>query len=139
MLERCFGRLKGATLSLTPLYLQTDTRVTGLIRLLTMAVRLLTLVEFSVRQKLTPDQSQVAGLYAGNPKRATAAPTAELLLKAFNGLSLTVLEVEGQTQVLLSELTTLQVRLLDLLGLSSEVYQRLSQHFLKPALILSEP
>ena len=62
-----------------------------------------------------------------------------MLLKAFSGLSLTVLEVEGQTQVLLSELTSLQVRLLDLLGLSSEVYQRLSQHFLKPALILSEP
>jgi len=139
LLERCFGRLKGATLSLTPLYLQTDTRVTGLMRLLTMAVRLLTLVEFSVRQKLKPDQKAVAGLYAGNPKRATAAPTAELLLKAFSGLSLTVLEVEGQTQMLLSELTSLQVRLLDLLGLSSEVYKRLSQHFLKPALILSEP
>jgi transposase len=139
LLERCFGRLKGATLSLTPLYLQTDTRVTGLIRLLTIAVRLLTLVEFRVRQKLKPDQSQVAGLYAGNPKRATALPTAERLLKAFKGLSLTVLEVEGQTQVLLSELTALQVRLLNLLGLSADVYQRLSQHFLKPALSLSEP
>ncbi len=85
LMERCFGRLKGATLSLTPLYLQTDTRVTGLIRLLTIAVRLLTLVEFSVRQKLKPDHSQVAGLYAGNLKRATATLTAELLLKAFKG------------------------------------------------------
>ncbi|MEK7717840.1 MAG: IS1634 family transposase [Planctomycetota bacterium] len=139
LLERCFGRLKGATLSLTPLYLQTDTRVTGLIRLLTIAVRLLTLVEFSVRQKLKSEQSQVAGLSAGNPKRATALPTAELLLKAFKGLSLTVFEIEGQTQVLLSELTALQVRLLDLLGLSVDVYQRLNQYFLKPALSLSEP
>lgn len=139
LMERCFGRLKGATLSLTPLYLQTDTRVTGLIRLLTIAVRLLTLVEFSVRQKLKPGQSQVAGLYAGNLKRATATPTAELLLKAFNGLSLTVLDVDGQTQVLLSELTPLQAQLLDLLDLPSEVYRRLSQHFLKTALILSEP
>lgn len=139
LMERCFGRLKGATLSLTPMYLQTDTRVAGLIRLLTIAVRLLTLVEFSVRQKLKPDHSQVAGLYAGNPKRATAMPTAELLLKAFQRVSLTVLEVEGQTQVLLSELTALQVRLLDLLGLSADVYQSLSQHFLKPALSLSEP
>ncbi len=139
LMERCFGRLKGASLSLTPLYLQTDTRVTGLIRLLTIAVRLLTLVEFSVRQKLKPDHSQVAGLYAGNPKRATATPTAELLLKAFQRVSLTVLEVEGQTQVLLSELTVLQVRLLDLLGLSVDVYQSLCQNFLKPALSLSEP
>ena len=139
LLERCFGRLKGAPLSLTPLYLQTDTRVTGLIRLLTIAVRLLTLIEFSVRQKLERTHGQVDGLYAGNPKRATATPTAEMLLKAFKGASLTMVEVDGQPQVLLTELTPLQLRLLELLGVSAEVYQRLSQHFLKPALSLSEP
>jgi transposase len=139
LLERCFGRLKGAPLSLTPMYLQTDTRVTGLIRLLTIAVRLLTLLEFNVRQKLEQAQSQVAGLYAGNPKRATATPTAELLLKAFKGSALSLIEVDGQTQVLLTELTQLQLRLLELFGVSPDVYQSLTQHFLKPALSLSEP
>ena len=139
LLERCFGRLKGKTLSLMPLYLQTDTRVAGLIRLLTIALRLLTLVEFVVRRRLQQDNTEIVGLYPGNAKRATTQPTAELILKAFTGLNLMVLQIEGQVKVILSELTTLQARLLDLLGLSLDVYLHLSQHFLKPALILSEP
>lgn len=49
MVERGFGRLKGKPLSLTPLYLDTDERVTGLLRVLVIALRLLCLVEFSVR------------------------------------------------------------------------------------------
>ena len=31
------------------------------------------------------------GVYVGNPKRATARPTAERLLEAFQGLTLTIL------------------------------------------------
>ena len=139
LLERCFGRLKGKALSLMPLYLQTDTRVAGLIRLLTLSLRLLTLMEFIVRQQLEKESSEVVGLYAGNEKRATARPTAEMILKAFTGLSLTVLEVDRHTKVMLSELTALQSRLLELLGLSIEIYSQLVQHFLKPALNLSEP
>ena len=30
-IERCFGRLKGRPLSLTPLFLQTESRVEGLV------------------------------------------------------------------------------------------------------------
>jgi transposase len=139
LLERCFGRLKGRTLSVMPLYLQTDTRVAGLIRLLTIALRLLTLVEFVVRQHLRQENAELAGLYKGNAKRATAKPTAEMILKAFTGLNLMVLQVEGQIKVILSELTPLQARLLDLLDLSPDVYLQLTRHFLQPALILSEP
>jgi hypothetical protein len=50
-----------------------------------------------------------------------------------------VLQVEGQIKVILSELTPLQARLLDLLDLSPDVYLQLTRHFLQPALILSEP
>jgi len=83
IIERSFGRLKGKPLSLSPMYLQRDDHATGLIRLLTIGLRVLTLLEFVVRRRLAAEGSQLAGLYAGNPKRATARPTAELLLKAF--------------------------------------------------------
>jgi transposase len=139
LIEKCFGRLKGKALSLTPLYLQTDSRVQGLIRMLTISLRLLTLVEFIVRRQLKKEGSQVAGLYSGNEQRATATPLAETILKAFRGVSLTVLEVEGRVKAMLSPLTKLQCRLLELLGLSVDVYLRLVQHSLKPALNLSEP
>ena len=139
MIERCFGRFKGTALALTPLFLQTDSRVEGLIRLLSVAVRLLILVAFVVRRQLEPAHGKIAGLYPGQPTRATASPTAELILRAFQGISLTVVTIAGQVRALLSPLSTPQHRLLALLGLSADIYGRLVQHFVKPTLNLSEP
>jgi transposase len=52
LVERNFGRLKGKSLALTPMYLQDDNRATGLIRLLSIALRALTLLEHVVRENL---------------------------------------------------------------------------------------
>ena len=77
LVERSLGRLKGRPLSLTPMYVQRDDHATGLIRLLSIALRVLTLVEFVVRRQLAAEEATLAGLYAGNAKRETARPTAE--------------------------------------------------------------
>lgn len=86
LVERNFGRLKGKPLSLTPMYLQDDQRATGLIRLLSIGLRVLTLLEGTVRQRLAESQATLAGLFAGNPKRVTSRPTAEALLEAFRDI-----------------------------------------------------
>ncbi len=52
LVERAFGRLKGRPLSLTPMYLGRDDHATGLIRLLSLALRVLAVVEFAVRRRL---------------------------------------------------------------------------------------
>jgi len=83
IIERSFGRLKGKPLSLTPMYLLRSDHATGLIRLLTIGLRVLTLLEFVVRSKLAEEEATIAGLYAGNPKRSTARPTAEALTYSF--------------------------------------------------------
>ena len=46
IIELGFGRLKGKPLFVTPMYLQRDDHATGLIRLLTIGLRVLTLLEF---------------------------------------------------------------------------------------------
>jgi transposase len=84
LIARCFGRFKGKALSLTPLFLRTERRVEGLIRLLSLALRLLILVEFVIRRQLEKAQSKVAGLYPGQATRATASPTAELTLRGIS-------------------------------------------------------
>jgi transposase len=76
IIEHGFGRLKGQPLSLTPMYLQRDDHATGLIRLLSIGLRLLTLTEFVIRRRLAEEQAGLTGLYAGNPKRTAARPTA---------------------------------------------------------------
>lgn len=126
LIERCFGRYKGKSLGLTPLFLASDQRIKGLIRLLSLGLRILCLLEFSVRSALESDQQGLPGLYAGNPKRASARPTAELLLNAFRGITLTVMEINGSLQRFLSPLSELHQRILQLLGGNDDVYLALT-------------
>jgi len=125
LVERSLGRLKGRPLSLTPMYVQRDDHATGLIRLLSIALRVLTLLEFVVRRRLTAEGAQLHGLYAGNAQRETARPTAERLLEAFSEMTLTIIKEPQQTFGHLSALSPLQQRVLDLLGFSSALYTRL--------------
>ena len=125
LVERSLGRLKGRPLSLRPMYVHRDEHATGLIRLLSIGLRVLTLLEYVVRRQLAAQGEKLAGLYAGNAKRETARPTAERLLESFQEMTLTVVEVANQTYRHLAVLSPLQVRILELLGFSSQVYTRL--------------
>jgi len=132
LVERGFGRLKGKPLSLSPMYVQSDQRATGLIHLLSLALRLLTVVEWRCRQRLADQQESVAGLYAGNPKRTTRRPTAEALLQAFRLIHLSVVTLGQQTHRHMTPLSELQQRILVLLGVSTALYDRLAAESLKP-------
>jgi transposase len=124
--ERPFARLKGALLALLPLYVQRDDHAKGLICLLTVALRALVILEFVVRRSLAENDETLPGLYAGNPKRRTARPSAELLLRAFDQLTLTTLRQTGHiVQQQLTPLNAVQVRILELLGLSPAIYRGL--------------
>lgn len=125
IIERSFGRMKGKPLSLTPMYLQRDDHATGLIRLLSIGLRVLTLLEFVVRRGLRAQDEKLAGLYAGNPKRTTAQPTAERLLEAFQEITLTVIQEPKQIRRHLTVLSKLQQRVLSLLDFSPDIYTRL--------------
>jgi transposase len=131
-IDRGMGRLKGRPLSLTPMYLQRDDRITGLIRLLTIALRVLTLLEYVARRNLAVEDVPLTGLYAGNPKRATRRPTAERLLEAFQEITLTIIRGSHQTSYHLTPLSPLQQRILALLGFSPNIYARLCTHSAKP-------
>jgi len=139
LVERGFGRLKGKPLSLTPLYLDSEERITGLLRVLLLALRALCLLEFSARRQLQSEGEKLAGIYPGNPQRATTRPTTELRLHVFEGLTLTVLAQAGEVQTYLTPLSSVQQRILQLLGLLPEIYLRLAQHSSKPLLKMSEP
>ena len=123
--ERSLGRLKGRPLSLTPMYVQRDDHATGLIRLLSIALRVLTLLEFVGRRQLAAEGAKLAGLYAGNPKRETDHPTAERLLEAFQDITLTIIKGLHQTDRYVTALRPLQQRILEILGFSSALYTRL--------------
>lgn len=66
-LECGFARYKGKTLRLTPLYLSSSNRVKGLIRLLSIGLQVLCLLEFTARKALQEKGEKLAGIYKGNP------------------------------------------------------------------------
>jgi transposase len=104
---------------------QRDDHATGLIRFLSIALRVLTLLEFVSRRQLAAEGTELAGLYAGNPRRETARPTAERLLEAFQDITLTIVKGPQQTDRHITTLSTLQQRILEILGFSSALYARL--------------
>lgn len=130
--ERGFARLKGFPLSLTPIYLQREDHITGLIRLLSIGLRALTLLEFQVRRNLKQDKEKLTGLYAGNPQRETARPTAELILAAFKEITLLLIEVKNEVYAHLTAMTPLQERILILLGFPTTIYTQLGGQSFTP-------
>ncbi|MBF0584151.1 MAG: hypothetical protein HQL80_07950 [Magnetococcales bacterium] len=107
LLEKWFKQLKNKPVSLTPMYLASDKRIKGLVRLMTIALRVLTLTEFYVRRKLHKTDEKLAGLYPGNPKRSTANPTTEMMLRVFRGLNMAYMEEGGAERVRVTPLSRL--------------------------------
>ena len=128
LIERGFHRLKGSPLSLNPLFVKRDDQIKGLNYLMSIALRVLTLVEFVVRRELKQNNDQLHGLHAENPKKMTNMPTTERLLQAFSHVTLTIGTVAGHAFRHVSPLSALQSKILNLLGMSDQVYYDLERN-----------
>ena len=80
-------------------------------------------VEFTVRKALQEQGAKLDHIYAGNPKRATAKPTTEMMLLAFRGLSLNVVNFNGVARCCMTPLNAVQTRILGLIGFPPAIYQ----------------
>jgi transposase len=132
LVESDMGWLKAHPLSLTPMYLERDDHATGLIRLLSVGLRVLTRLEFAVRQRLAAARTVLAGRYAGNPTRATARLTTERLLARVEGLTLTIIREGRRRRSHLTPLFRVQRRILTLLNVPVDIDTRLCPNSHKP-------
>src|SRR5262245_32322435 len=107
-------------------------RIVGLVLLLSLALRLLSVLEWTLRKTLHETKETLRGLHPGQPGRAAKNPSAELLLRAFKGISLALIETAGQLTAHLTPLTALQQKLLELWGLPPDLFLRLALHFSEP-------
>jgi transposase len=126
-IERLFARLKGRPLGLRPVFVHRDDHIKGLLRLLSLALRILTLIEFVAQRGLRTEHTSLAGLYPGNPTRATDHPTTDRLLRVFKGITLSLIELPDQHIRHISPLSKLQNRILSLLRCSTNIYADLVQ------------
>ena len=124
--ERGFSRLKGKPLGASPLFVQRDDQAQGLIHLLSLGLRILTLMEFVIQRRLKEQDETLLGLFPGNPKRTTPRPSAERILSAFKSINLTILVVDEQEYGHVSPLNSLQQKIIELLELPPDISSSLA-------------
>jgi transposase len=127
-LERDFHLVKDLPLGLSPLFVWKDDQVKGMVRLLTLALRLLTLIEIQVRRELAKARTTLAGLYEGQPSRRTNRPTGKRLLKAFARAEIALTQVKLKTGVEwhITPLSSLHRQILRYLRLPLSLYTDLA-------------
>ena len=132
-IERIFNRLK-SRLHIAPLFVTRDDQIEGLTYLLTLGVRVLTVMEFVLRRSLQNDRATLPGLHPENRQKRTDTPTAERLLKAFSAVSLTILKTAAGENILcrLTPLSEVQQDILQRLGLGVALYQQLARAKVSP-------
>lgn len=123
--ERTFSRLKTRHLNIRPLYLRDEQRIVGLTWLLCLALRFLTLTEFRLRAALEQRQESLIGLNPAVPSQATARPTTERVLKVFHNLIFTSMDFGTSLLRFITDLSTTQRQILELLHLPDDLYSRL--------------
>src|SRR5713101_4756521 len=127
--ERVFNRLK-SRVHIAPLFVKLNDHIEGLTYLLTLGVRVLTVTEFVLRRSLEQAQASLPGLHPENKKKMTDKPTAERLLQAFSGVSLTIIQRADGEEILrrLTPLSGVQEAILQRLGLGVSLYGQLEIH-----------
>ena len=125
--ERIFNRLK-SRVHIAPLFVKLNEQIEGLTYLLTLGVRVLTVTEFVLRRSLETEQARLPGLHPENKQKRTDKPTAERLLQAFSGISLTIMKNATGEEILrrLTPLSGLQEAILQRLGLGVTLYRQLA-------------
>ena len=124
--ERICHRLK-SRVHIAPLFVKLNDQIEGLTYLLTLGVRVLTVMEFVLRWSLQNDHAKLPGLHPENKTKMTDTPTAERLLKAFANVSLTIIQDAAGEDLLrrLTPLSGLQKDILQRLGLDAALYGQL--------------
>jgi transposase len=124
--ERIFNRLK-SRVHIAPLFVKLNEQIEGLTYLLTLGVRVLTVMEFVLRRSLAQDQARLPNMHPENKHKSTDRPTAERILHAFAGVSLTIIEQTTGEEILrrITPLSGVQEAILQRLGLGTHLYRQL--------------
>ncbi len=125
-IEKIFNRLKSRYV-ISPLYVKRDDQAEGLANLLTLGVRVATLIQYVARRSLEESGDTLTDLHLENPKKATSIPTCERILRAFPKINLTIIETGDTIIRQITPLSHLQIKILKLLGMDASIYSDIAK------------
>ncbi len=123
IIEHEFHRLKGVCLSLTPIYIQKDNRIDGLVKLLTLALRILGMIEIPIHDSIRKRGNALDGLFEYNPKKSLHKPKAERILECFEGIHLSTIEIVDQIFHTITDLSPKHREILELMNIEIDAYE----------------
>jgi transposase len=128
-LERDFHLLKDNPLGIRPLYVKSDAQIGGLVRLMTLALRMLSVVEMQGRRGVASTGEKAKGYYSGQPGRQTDKPSGQRILETVTRQQLTLFGTKTGTgtEWQLAALPEIVRQILGFLGLCETLYTRLTQ------------
>jgi transposase len=119
--DHSFERLRGRALSLMPGVIQRADHVRGLVRLLTIGLRAMALLDSTMRLRSNEFTGLIWQRTGGNCQ--SMLPTGERLLDAFRDITLTTIVDGLEHRYHMTALSSLQRRVIDALALPSDTYQ----------------
>jgi len=128
-LERDFHLLKDNPLGIRPLFVKSDAQIGGLVRLMTLALRMLSVVEMQGRHGVAATGHKAKGYYSGQPGRQTDSPSGQRILETVTRQQLTLYGTKTRTGTKweLATLPEIVRQLLGFLGLGETLYTKLTQ------------
>ena len=128
-LERDLHLLKDNPLGIRPLFVKSDAQIGGLVRLMTLALRMLSVVEMQGRHGVAATGHKAKGYYSGQPGRQTDSPSGQRILETVTRQQLTLYGTKTRTgtEWQLATLPEIVRQLLGFLGLGETLHTRLTQ------------
>ena len=105
-----------------PVFLKKEHRIVALTKLMLLALKFVSLIQHKVRKQLQKTGQYLKELFPGNPGRKTNQPTTEMLLKAFNDISMVIMPTQDTFVLKMAKLKQIQLKILELLNISPDIY-----------------
>lgn len=127
-LERCFRILKKSHLGISALYVRKEERLKGLTRLLSIGVRLITILENSICECLKKKQETVKGLDVAHPNKQTKTPTALSIFNKFcrEKITLSRVDLEDKTYWRMTKICDDLIKIILYLKVPIDLYEAAS-------------
>jgi len=119
IIEKRFSQLK-TDFAVAPICLKSVTRIQGLMAVYFLSLIVQTLLEREIRQAMKRANLESLPLYP--EERACRCPTARKVIDLFNGIQRHELKHEGETEIMVTELSSVQKQILELLGIPVKGY-----------------
>lgn len=123
-LENNYRALK-SHLGISPLHVRKEGRIKGLSRLLSIALRLIMLIQFRIRESLASSGDVIKGLEKGKPNSTTNKPTTQSILKRFVREQVTISKItlDKRSHYHITSLHEELLKILKHLKVPPEIYQ----------------